>query len=256
VLPVPTVAVTALVPLVYYTGAYLTMPLTDATAAAFNVSVRVHFTAPAGGATGVLTVAGAWGAAASKPLTLPEGDSSATINLAALGVRLWWPAGYGAQPLYAVNATWVPAGAPAGAAAPSTARNIGVRYAAVVTINDTDAAAVAAAVSGDGTGENGMFLRVNGAAVWARGANMIPMDELEGRYSAVAHARVVRSAVDAGMNMLRVWGGGVFQMPAFYDACDELGVMVYHDMWVCARARACRARQRVRTRFRATTATV
>jgi beta-mannosidase len=59
---------------------------------------------------------------------------------------------------------------------------------------------------------------------------MIPPDEMEGRYSAAVLQRQVQSAVDAGMNMLRVWGGGVFLPDAFYDACDELGILLYHDM--------------------------
>jgi len=56
------------------------------------------------------------------------------------------------------------------------------------------------------------------------------MEELEGRMSAVAHRRLVQSAVDGGMNTLRVWGGGMFLPRAWYEACDELGIMVYHDM--------------------------
>ena len=71
---------------------------------------------------------------------------------------------------------------------------------------------------------------VNGAAMFARGANMIPMDEFEGRYDAGAHARLVQSATEANMNVLRVWGGGVFLPDVWYDTCDKLGVLVYHDM--------------------------
>jgi beta-mannosidase len=226
VISVRSSSITAISPLVYYTGAYPTAPLSDATAAPFNVSTRVHFYSPAG-ASGTLTVAGAWGQTASVPLTLPAGEVTATVNLAASGVALWWPNGYGAQPLYAVTATFTPS---SGKLAPSTTRNIGFRYAALVTFNDTNAAAIANASTFDGTFNNGMFFRVNGAAVWARGANMIPMDEFEGRYSAAAHERVVMSARDGGMNMLRVWGGGIFQPPSFYDTCDALGIMVYHDM--------------------------
>ena len=55
---------------------------------------------------------------------------------------------------------------------------------------------------------------------------MIPMDELEGRYSAEAHRQLVKSAVEGKMNTLRVWGGGVFLPHAWYDACDELGILV------------------------------
>jgi beta-mannosidase len=227
VLPVPSAAITALVPLVWYTGAYPSSTLTDATAAPFNVTVRAHFFSPQG-TTGLFKVSGEWGATASIPITLPAGESNATLTLVASGIKLWWPSGYGAQSLYSVSATFTPNAHPT--AVLETSRTIGFRYAAIVTINDTDPTAVANAVNGDGTGMNGMFFRVNGAAIWSRGANMIPMDEFEGRYSALAHERVVQSAVDGGMNTLRVWGGGIFQPPAFYDACDKLGVIIYHDM--------------------------
>ena len=71
-----------------------------------------------------------------------------------------------------------------------------------MTGNDTDPAYVKASTGADGTAQGaamtGMFWRVNGAAVYARGANMIPMEELEGRLSSAAHATLVASAADAG----------------------------------------------------------
>jgi beta-mannosidase len=89
---------------------------------------------------------------------------------------------------------------------------------------------VAASKGQDGTEKLGMLWRINGAAIFSKGANMIPMEELEGRMSAVAHRQLVQSAVDGGMNTLRVWGGGMFLPREWYEACDELGIMVYHDM--------------------------
>ena len=68
---------------------------------------------------------------------------------------------------------------------------------------------------------NGMLWRVNGGAVVSRGANMIPMEELEGRMSGIAHRQLVKSAADGSFNTLRVWGGGMFLPDAFYDAADE-----------------------------------
>jgi beta-galactosidase/beta-glucuronidase len=56
------------------------------------------------------------------------------------------------------------------------------------------------------------------------------MEELEGRLSDAAHVALVEAAVGARFNMLRVWGGGMFLPEAFYNACDALGVLVYHDM--------------------------
>lgn len=80
-----------------------------------------------------------------------------------------------------------------------------------------------------------MYLRINGALVMARGANIIPADQLEGRYSYSSHTvdqsyqTIVQSAAAAHMNMIRVWGGGKVLPQAFYDACDELGILLYHD---------------------------
>jgi beta-galactosidase/beta-glucuronidase len=64
---------------------------------------------------------------------------------------------------------------------------------------------------------------------------MIPMEEMEGRSSDEAHRRLVQSAVEGGFNTFRLWGGGIFQWDAWYDACDELGMLIYHgegDAWV------------------------
>ena len=99
-----------------------------------------------------------------------------------------------------------------------------------MTGNDTDPDFVARAATEEGSASHGMFWRVNGAAVWSKGANMIPMEELEGRMNAEAHRILVRSAADGGFNTLRVWGGGMFLPDAWYDECDKMGIMVYHDM--------------------------
>jgi len=115
--------------------------------------------------------------------------------------------------------------------APSTERHIGFKFVAYVTGNDTDPGWVAANTGGDGNpNPQGLMVRANGAPLYVAGANMIPMDMMEGRYSAEAVVRLVTSAQEANMNILRVWGGGIYQSPAFYDTCDALGIMVLHDI--------------------------
>ena len=74
-----------------------------------------------------------------------------------------------------------------------------------------------------------MRLKVNGADVYVRGANVVPMDEMEARLTDAAAVRMVTSAAEARMNMLRIWGGGIYQPQAFYDAADALGILIYHD---------------------------
>jgi len=165
------------------------------------------------------------------------------LQAAAKDILLWWPANLGEQPRYQVSASFTPAGNAAqvpilsqavmagSVAAPIEAqRQIGFRYAVIVTGNDTDPEYVKASKDADGGSQAGMFFRVNGAAVYARGANMIPIEELEGRRNSSALRQMVASAVDGGFNILRVWGGGIFQDQPWYDACDELGILVYHDL--------------------------
>lgn len=75
---------------------------------------------------------------------------------------------------------------------------------------------------------------LNGVPIFARGANWLPADMLVGSVSAARHRALVGLARDAHMNMLRVWGGGSYEKESFYQACDELGVLIWHDfMFAC-----------------------
>jgi len=75
-----------------------------------------------------------------------------------------------------------------------------------------------------------MYFRINGALIWARGANFVPMDQFEGRLTDESHRNLVQSAATSNMNMIRIWGGGSIPPDSFYDACDEAGIMIFHDM--------------------------
>ena len=76
---------------------------------------------------------------------------------------------------------------------------------------------------------------VNGIPVFMQGGNRVPCDALYGRITPAKVARLVEEAAAAGFNCLRIWGGGRFEMDAFYDACDRLGILVWHDfMSACA----------------------
>lgn len=85
----------------------------------------------------------------------------------------------------------------------------------------------------DEEGENFVF-EINGEKIFAKGANWIPADSVLSNVSEQDYYDWVRFAKDANMNMLRVWGGGVYEKKAFYDACDEMGIMVWQDfMFAC-----------------------
>jgi beta-mannosidase len=219
-------AITHLVPLIYYNGTYPTSPLTDSTAGPWTVSVTTHFSA-ASASTGTLAVAGSFGQSASQQVSLPAGNSSVTLTLAvpAGAVSLWWPVGLGAQTLYSVNATFTPSAG--GSAVLTTSRSVGFRTLYLVTVNDTSDPQQ---YSGqDGSGDFTMRFKVNGADIYSRGGNMIPLDALEGRVSAAAYTQMVQSAADGQMNTFRIWGGGIYYHDEFYDAADRTGIIMYHD---------------------------
>lgn len=232
----PTVALAYVSPLVFYNGSYPTSPLNDSTAGPWTVSVRVHArNARASGppVTGVLVVSGGWPGAlpASTAVSIPAGvESVISLFLSAQpgAAALWWPAGLGSQSLYSVNVAFTPGAVNGTAGVPVTAsRRIGFRVFTLVTDDDSDPAALAGL---EGSGNLTMRFKVNGADVWSRGANMIPMEMLDGRSSASALEALVQSAVDGRMNTLRVWGGGIFLHDAFFDAADAKGLLLYHDM--------------------------
>ncbi|WP_051792547.1 glycoside hydrolase family 2 protein [Amycolatopsis jejuensis] len=84
--------------------------------------------------------------------------------------------------------------------------------------------------------EGGRLFRfiLNGVPIFARGANWLPADMLVGSVTAERHHDLVGLARAAGMTMLRVWGGGVYEHDSFYQACDELGILIWHDfMFAC-----------------------
>jgi len=81
----------------------------------------------------------------------------------------------------------------------------------------------------------GLRARALSAAGRAAGANAVPVDIFHSKETPAALRAMVQSAVDANMNMLRVWGGGLYYPDAFYDACDQMGVLVWQEaMFACS----------------------
>ena len=76
---------------------------------------------------------------------------------------------------------------------------------------------------------------LNGVPIFARGADWIPADSFVGAIPRERYENLISAARDANMNMLRVWGGGIYEHDAFYDLCDSLGLLVWQDfMFACA----------------------
>ena len=148
---------------------------------------------------------------------------------------LWWPNGHGAQPLYTVDLTIHDAD---GNLLGRWSKRLGLRT--LVLDRHKDQA-----------GETFQFV-VNGRAIFAKGANWIPAHSFVAGLQRADYARDLTSAAAAHMNMLRVWGGGIYESEDFYDLCDELGLMVWQDfMFACSVYPADAAfRQSVRTEAR------
>ncbi|MEM9679021.1 MAG: glycoside hydrolase family 2 protein [Bacteroidota bacterium] len=86
----------------------------------------------------------------------------------------------------------------------------------------------------DSLGET-FYFKVNGVPVYAKGANYIPQHSLQNKVSETNYENLLDDVVEANMNMLRVWGGGIYENDIFYELCDEKGIMVWQDfMFACA----------------------
>jgi beta-galactosidase/beta-glucuronidase len=221
----------------FFAGGHPTSLLPHSGHAGFNVSATLDLLATTA-CSGTVSVLGSWPGAVrqTQRVSLRAGTTAVTLALPAeqtRQARLWHPNGHGAQVLYSITANFAPDGS--GAVAATTSRRIGFRHIALVTTDDTDAHARASAARETGTGQRTMFFRVNGAPLYARGGNKIPMELLEGRMTAVGHRRLVQSAADAHFTMLRIWGGAIWETRAFYDACDEFGILLYHDLQIAAK---------------------
>lgn len=132
--------------------------------------------------------------------------------------KLWWPNTLGGQPLYDVEVSLLEA---EGGIRDSIRQRIGLR-----TI-ELDR-------HGDEFGESFQF-RVNGKPVFAKGANWIPAHSFITEAGEERYEDLLDSAVRANMNMMRVWGGGIYESDIFYRLCDEKGLLVWQDfMFACA----------------------
>ncbi|MFJ5229103.1 glycoside hydrolase family 2 protein [Kitasatospora sp. NPDC088391] len=178
--------------------------------------VEVHVTVErtATGAGRPLTVRATVAGAEAEAVL--DGDTG-VLALEAADVALWWPRGYGEQPRYDLELTLADGAAPLDA----WRRRIGFR---TVELRRTP----------DATGTP-FTLAVNGEPIFVRGANWIPDDTLVTRVTPDRYRHRLQQAADANLDLVRVWGGGIYEQEAFYEACDELGLLVWQDfLFACS----------------------
>ncbi|XP_028824321.1 beta-mannosidase isoform X2 [Denticeps clupeoides] len=155
-------------------------------------------------------------------LLLKEGQSKTSLVLlipANVSVDLWWPNGHGHQVQYRL---FLEARLDTGATFHREAR---VAFRTVELVQET-------IPSSPGLS---FYFKVNGRPIFLKGSNWIPAHSFQDLVTPDMLRNLLQSAVDANMNILRVWGGGVYEQEAFYHLCDELGLMVWQDfMFACA----------------------
>ncbi|MCX6121142.1 MAG: hypothetical protein NTX44_05945 [Ignavibacteriales bacterium] len=154
---------------------------------------------------------------ATELLNLKPGINKVTLNSHYPNPQLWWTNGLGAHKLYGYqlsvkNDSGIQ---------DNYSTKIGIRSLEVVREKDSI-----------GTS---MMVRLNGIPVFMKGANYIPQDNFQNRITKERCEHIVSSAAEANMNMLRVWGGGIYEDDQFYELCDRYGILIWQEMiFACA----------------------
>ncbi|MDR1652172.1 MAG: glycoside hydrolase family 2 protein, partial [Prevotellaceae bacterium] len=143
----------------------------------------------------------------NKTFDLKKGFNKIEIDFNVKNAKIWWTNGIGEQPLYnfqcSVNEQ-------------HTTITTGIRTVEIIRQKDE-------------AGQS-MSVRLNGKDIFMKGANWIPLDNFINRVTPEKYEHFIRSAADANMNMLRVWGGGIYENNIFYQLCDSSGILVWQDM--------------------------
>ncbi len=164
-----------------------------------NVPVVITFSSPEGAFE-----------AQSRELPVEPGPNRVEFSVQIPEPRLWWPNGVGEPHLYTVQAALK-----AGHMVDTLRTRFGLRTLELVTEPDS-------------IGES-FFFQVNGVPVFMKGANVIPLDHFSPRVKEEDYLALFQDVVWANMNMLRVWGGGIYENDIFYDLADEHGILVWQD---------------------------
>ena len=154
---------------------------------------------------------------AAKSFSLKSGLNKIDMNFSIEQPNLWWCNGLGSPYLYSILSQLIVDGM----VCQFKKDKFGVRTLKIVQEKDKFG--------------KSFYVELNGVPVFAKGANYIPMDNFIPRVSDEKYERIIKAAAAANMNMIRVWGGGIYENDIFYDLCDQYGIMVWQDfMFACS----------------------
>jgi beta-mannosidase len=155
--------------------------------------------------------------AGKRKVNLTPGSNRIALDFVIARPALWWPNGLGAHPLYTFKARLLIDGK----RIDETSARTGLR-------------SLELRQQPDKSGKSFTFV-INGVPVFAKGGNWIPADSFPSRISKDKYRQLLESVRDTNMNMLRVWGGGIYEHNDFYELCDEMGILVWQDfMFGCS----------------------
>ena len=153
---------------------------------------------------------------AAEKVQLKKGIGKYSVDFTIENPKLWWTNGLGEAYLYNITGTL-------NIRSRTVSKNTRIGIRTLELVRDKDE---------DGTS---FYFKLNGHPVFMKGANYIPNDVFLPRVTEEKYRNVIETAKKSNMNMLRVWGGGVYENDIFYDLCDENGILVWQDfMFACA----------------------
>lgn len=146
-----------------------------------------------------------------EKVQIGKGDNLVPCLLTVRNPELWWSNGLGKAALHDFEVAVETDGSKS-----SFTEKAGIRTAEIIREDDSQG--------------RSLSVRLNGTDVFCKGANWIPIDNFPNRKNRADYDRLISDATACNMNMLRVWGGGLYEGENFYNVCDSLGIMIWQDM--------------------------
>ncbi|PAV20886.1 glycoside hydrolase family 2 [Pyrrhoderma noxium] len=148
------------------------------------------------------------------PIVIENGKAQATFETSSESIELWYPVGYGKQTLYSLQVSLCDE---QGNVVDTAEKRIGFRRVRVVQDEL------------EGQSGHSFLFEINNTRIFCGGSNWIPADSFLTTMTPQRYRDWLQLLVDGNQNMIRIWGGGIYEPDCFYDICDELGILVWHD---------------------------